>query len=84
MDNYEKIIRDNLDLLYKNLPENLDRLMPGRRQKDLFRLKAFGQSCQIRPDGVSIGDAAKTGVVGILITLYALHANEAPCIPTPF
>lgn len=84
MDNYEKIIRENLDLLYKNLPENLDRLMPGRRQKDLFRLKAFGQSCQIRPDGVSTGDAPETGVVGILITLYALHANEDPCMPTPF
>ena len=84
MDNYEKIIRDNLDLLYKNLPENLDRLLPGRRQKDLFRLKAFGQSCQIRPDGVSLGGAPETGVVGILITLYALHANEDPCMPTPF
>jgi len=84
MDNYEKIIRDNLDLLYKNLPENLDRLLPGQRQKDLFHLKAFGQSCQIRPDGVSIGDEPETGVVGILVTLYALHANEDPCIPTPF
>lgn len=84
MDNYEKIIRDNLDLLYKNLPENLDRLLPGQRQKDLFHLKAFGQSCQIRPDGVSIGDEPETGVVGILITLYAIHAIEDSCMPTPF
>jgi len=84
MDNYEKIIRGNLDLLYKNLPENLDRLLPGRRQKDQFRLNAFGQSCQIRPDGVFIGGAPETGVVGILITLYALNASVDPCLPTPF
>ena len=84
MDNYEKIIRDNLDRLYKNLPEHLDRLLPGLRRKDLFRLKAFGQSCQIRPDGVSIGGAPETGVVGILITLYALNAKMDPCLPTPF
>jgi hypothetical protein len=84
MDNYEKIIHDNLDRLYKKLPENLDRLLPGQRQTDKFRLKALGQSCQIRPDGVCIGEEPATGVVGILITLYALHANEDPCMPTPF
>ena len=84
MDNYEKIIRDNLDRLYKNLPENLDRLLPGQRQTDQFRLKALGQSCQSRPDGITIGVEPETGVVGILITLYALHANEDPCMPTPF
>ena len=84
MDNYEKIVRDNLDRLYQNLPENLDRLLPGRREIDQFSLKAFGQSCLIRPDGISIDNEPETGVVGILITLYALHANENPCVPTPF
>ena len=84
MDNYEKIIRDNLDRLYKNLPEHLDRLLPGQLQADQFRLRVLGHSCQIRPDGVSIGEEPETGVVGILITLYALHANEDPCMPTPF
>jgi len=84
MDNYDKIIRDNLDLLYKNQPDDLDRLLPGQRQGDQFRLKAFGQSCLIRPDGIYIGDDPETGVVGILITLYAIHAIEDSCMPTPF
>jgi hypothetical protein len=84
MDNYGKIVRDNLDKLYQNLPENLDRLLPGRRENDQFCFKAFGQSILIGPDGIFIGDRPETGVVGILITLYALHANEEPCIPTPF
>ena len=84
MDNYDNIIRDNLDLLYKNLPDDLDRLLPGQRQGDQFRLKAFGQSCLIRPDGIYIGDEPETGGVGILITLYAIHAIEDSCMPTPF
>ena len=84
LNNYEKIIRDNLDHLYKNLPDDLDRLLPGQRQSNQFRLKAFGQSCGIRPDGITIGDETGTGVVGILISLYALNANTDPCIPTPF
>ena len=84
MDNYEKIIRDNLSLLYDNLPENLDQLLPAKRQKEQFILKAFGQSCCIQPQGITIGDNPEPGAVGILITLYALHAKADPCIPTPF
>ena len=84
MDNYEKIIHDNLNRLYKNLPNDLDRLLPGQRQEDQFSLKAFGQSCLIEPDGILMDGEPQTGVVGILISLYALHANENPCMPTPF
>jgi hypothetical protein len=84
MDNYESIVCDNLEQLYRNLPENLERLLPGDRKRDIFRFKAFGGLCQIRPDGVSIDDERQTGAVGIIITLYALHASKAPCMPTPF
>ena len=84
MDTYGKIIRDNLERLYKNLPDDLDRLLPGQQQKDQFRFKAFGQSCLIGPDGIFIGYEPQTGAIGILISLYALHANENPCMPTPF
>lgn len=84
MDNYQKIIRQNLDLLYKDLPENLDRLLPGKRQDEQFILKAFGQSWRISPQGITADGEAPPGAVGILITLYALHANGDPCLPTPF
>lgn len=84
MDNYGRIVRDNLDKLYQNLPENLDRLLPGKRKNNQFCFKAFGQSSLIGPDGIFVDDRPETGVVGILITLYALHANEDPCMPTPF
>ncbi len=84
MDNYENIIRDNLEQLYKNLPENLDKFLPGQRQQNIFRFRAFGGLCQIKPDGVTIDDEPQTGAVGIIITLYALRAGDAPCLPTPF
>ena len=84
MDNYEKIINENLKLLYDNFPENLDQLLPGQREEQRIILNAFGESCCIGPDGITIGDDPVSGVIGILITLYALHANADQCIPTPY
>jgi len=84
MDNYEKIIKDNLARLYKNMPEHLEQLLPGQYQDEQIILKAFGGSCRIGPDGITVGDKTETGVVGILISLYALHANAEICSPTPY
>jgi len=84
MDNYEKIIRDNLARLYKDMPDHPEQLLPGQYQDDRLVFKAFGRSCRISPDGITVGDKPETGVIGILISLYALHAKADPCIPTPF
>jgi hypothetical protein len=84
MDNYAKIIKDNLGRLYQDMPDDLDRLLPGRYQDKQVILKAFGSCCRIGSDAITVGDQTETGVIGILISLYALHANAAPCIPTPF
>ena len=84
MDNYGKIIKENLARLYKNMPDHLDQLLPGQYQNEQLRLKAFGSSCRIGSDGITVGDKTETGVIGILISLYALHAKAEPCIPTPF
>ena len=84
MDNYENIIRENLENLYQNLPQNLERLLPGERKQEIFQFKAFGGQCRIRTDGVTISGQPQTGAVGIIITLYALHASDAQCLPTPF
>jgi hypothetical protein len=84
MDNYEKIIRENLARLFKNLPDHLDQLLPGKYQNEGFSLKAFGNSCCIEPQRITVDNQPETGVIGILISLYALHANAEPCDPTPF
>jgi hypothetical protein len=82
--NYEKIIKDNLGRLFKNMPEHLEQLLPGQYQDGQPGFKAFGCSCRIGPDGITVGEKPETGVIGILISLYALHANAEPCMPTPF
>jgi hypothetical protein len=84
MDNYEKIIKDNLARLYKNMPDHLEQLLPGQYQNEQLVFKAFGCSCRIGADGITVGEKPETGVIGILISLYALHAKPDPCIPTPF
>ena len=84
MDYYQKILRNNLDQLYKNIPENLDCLLPGKRQHEQYILKAFGRFWRIGPQGISADGKPPPGAVGILITLYALHANVEQCLPSPF
>jgi hypothetical protein len=84
MGNYGKIIKDNLDRLHKNMPDHLEQLLPGQYQDEQLFFKAFGCSCRIGLDGITVGDKPETGVIGILISLYALHAKDDPCIPTPF
>ena len=84
MDNYQKIIRDNLIRLYKNMPDHLEQLLPGQHRKERFILKAFGSQYQIEPNAITVDGKPATGVVGILISLYALHANADMCVPTPY
>ena len=84
MDNYEKIIKDNLSRLYKNLPDHLEQLLPGQHRNDRFMMKAFGCTCHIGPDEILVDGQPAAGVIGILISLYALHANADMCKPTPF
>ena len=78
-DNYAKIVHDNLNRLYENLPQDLAQSLPGIRKGDRFIFNAFGEECQIQPDRITLGGIPQTGALGILISLYALHARLEPC-----
>ena len=82
-DHYAKIVRHNLKRLYENFPENLERILPSERDGNSFLFDAFGEKCELRPDGIFLGDVQQTGVIGILISLYALHAGPEPSILEP-
>jgi len=82
-DNYAKIVRDNLDRLYGNLPEDLARNLPGGQAGDRFMFDAFGEKCVIGPDGITLDGQNRSAVFGILISLYALNAQPEDCIPLP-
>jgi hypothetical protein len=82
-DNYAKIVQKNLHLLYTDLSKNLAKNLPGVQNKDRFTFNAFGETCIIRPGGITLGDDAPASVLGILISLYALNACPDICIQTP-
>ena len=74
-DNYLKLARANLDRLYANLPGDLDEQLPGRKNGSAYSFSAFGQACVIAPDGITLGGVEPPGVIGILLSLYALNAT---------
>ena len=68
-DNYSKIVRDNLDRLYGNLPPDLAKNLPAEQDGDRFVFDAFGEKCRIEPDGIVLGEEEHASVLGILISL---------------
>jgi hypothetical protein len=82
--NYAKIIKENLDKLYGNLPEDLETFLPAVRNGDAFEFAAFGGHCIIQPDGIFMDGQKQQEVVGILVSLYALHASNEEHILEPF
>jgi hypothetical protein len=82
-DNYAKIVQNNLKRLYGNLQEDLAQALPSKRDGNSFLFDAFGKKCEIRPDGIFLKEERQTGVIGILISLYALHANPEPSMLEP-
>jgi len=81
--NYAKIVRVNLKKLYENLPADLAGGLPARQNGDSFLFEAFGETCEIRSDGIYLDKVQQTGVIGILISLYALNAKPETCLVEP-
>ncbi|MBS0013804.1 MAG: DUF3786 domain-containing protein [Desulfobacterales bacterium] len=83
-DNYEKIVIDNLRRLYADLPADLADRLPAEKQGSRFIFPAFGQTCTLSPDGIDMDGQKCPSVLGILISLYAINACDAPMIAEPF
>jgi hypothetical protein len=81
--NYTKIVRDNLKKLFENLPSDLVDALPARKNGEAFLFEAFGEKCEIRSDGIFLGEVRQTGALGILISLFALHATPEICLVEP-
>jgi len=80
-DNYLKLARANLERLYGNLPGDLEKRLPAEKDGQTYSFTAFGQACVISPDGITLGDLEPPGIIGILLSLYALNAiSELPLL----
>jgi hypothetical protein len=83
-DNYAKIVQDNLDRLYGDLPHDLAKNLPGEQDGERFIFDAFGETCVIEPKRITLGGEEPSSVFGILISLYALNACSDSCVLSPF
>jgi hypothetical protein len=83
-DNYAKLVVKNLEALYENLPEGFEAALDAKKVGNDFIFRAFGKDCRISPHGIFLDQEKQTGVLGILISLYGLHANHRPCVLEPF
>ena len=81
--NYAKIVAENLRRLSANRPEDLEKRLFARRTGDCFSFPAFGCTCELCDDSIRLDGRPETGVVGILISLYALNAQVEPCVVEP-
>lgn len=81
--NYAKIVRKNLEKLFENIPTDLADTLPAQQNGDVFWFEAFGETCVIRSDGIFLNEVQQTGVIGILISLYALNAGLETCLIEP-
>jgi len=73
--NYAAIVRCNLEQLYNNLHADLEARLPARKKARTYTFTAFGRRCTISPLGIALGGAEPPAVIGILLSLYALHAS---------
>jgi len=84
VDNYAKLAKENLERLYGNLPDDLERNLPAEQSGSVFTFPAFGRLCVISPDKITLGGTEPPGVIGILLSLYALHATAEVPVLEPF
>ena len=82
---YEKIILQNLTTIYHSLGEkNLEEWLPARRNGLSYEFRAFGETCRIGPEEITLSERPERGPKGLVISLYALHAKPDPLILAPF
>ena len=85
--NYAKIVNHNLTQLFADTKHDIDSLsefLPGKKEGNEVVFKAFGEKCRLGPEGIFLEDSKQTGVLGILISLYALWAKPDHLILEPF
>ncbi|MBW1804341.1 MAG: DUF3786 domain-containing protein [Deltaproteobacteria bacterium] len=84
MTNYEKIIHDNLSVIFADHPGDLEKFLPAEKNGDRLVFRAFGEECTLGPEGLIISGHADDGPRGLLVTLYARQARADATHLTPY
>jgi len=72
--NYQVIIEQNLKALFADDLQERAAAMAADWNGRFLAFKAFGAQCRMTPEGIFLRDQLQTGPIGIILSLYALHA----------
>lgn len=84
MNNFAKIIRNNLERLFAEPIADLEHQLPCVVEQNQILFAAFGAQCRITPGGIFLNGQPEVGPRGIVISLYALHHTADKPILEPF
>lgn len=82
--NYSIIIRENLARFFEKLTDDLPDRTGGQIKDNMIYFNAFGDQCRITPDVIYLGDEVQEGPLGIILSLYLLHARKERMTLEPF
>ncbi len=74
--NLLQIQKEYLQKVWLRSPEELKVCLPARREGDCFHFQAFGEPCELSSQEILLSGSPLTGPEGILIALYAFHAQR--------
>ena len=82
--NYKKIITENIERTYSAESKDLEKTIPALKKENRFLFRAFGENCYLGPEGITLSGKPAEGPRGLLVSLYANHANLDPIQLEPF
>ena len=82
-DQYLLIQIEHLKEAWLRGKEVLEQALPASLKDDCFFFQAFGETCKLCQDAISLGGKPATGPEGILISLYARYVRDEPAITHP-
>jgi len=74
--NFLQIQKEYLQKVWEREPKELEEFLPAYFKGGCFNFKAFGEPCELYPQKILLGGQRVTGPEGILIALYAFHAQK--------
>ena len=81
---YEKIIQENLNSFFGDLPRNTEQRLGAKKKGQGFSLRAFGEEAWFDHTQVMFSGIKSVDPKGLLVSLYAIHAGLEEIQLTPY
>jgi hypothetical protein len=81
---YAEIVAQNIAILFSDDIPSRAEAMGAELEGKALVFKAFGAQCRLMANGAWLNNEQQTGPLGIILSLYALHAIAENCRIEPF